>query len=241
MRSRGVSIQRALREITIYTGKARDFDVFREFMEMYRENRSDMVEGLAGLEMILESIHDGLTDKVVKYLGDSDYRKVKKDLLTFIGNLNAERSIFIKQNLFMIVPEQLQHCFRNVYFGHEEVWNGSLDPVLLHEFRKTCKRLRYTAEFLSPTFDNILEPLLGYFKQLQDVLGEIHDYSVWTYELSRIASNASELSVLVTISDLKKYIEEHMESAKLRFVKMRNERLNKDRIRGLIKEVTSRC
>jgi CHAD domain len=48
----------------------------------------------------------------------------------------------------------------------------------LHDMRIACKRLRYVMEIFGIAFDSDLEPELDQIKELQDLLGDIHDCDV---------------------------------------------------------------
>lgn len=48
----------------------------------------------------------------------------------------------------------------------------------LHDMRIACKRLRYLLEIFGPAFDTDLAPYIDAVKELQDVLGDIHDCDV---------------------------------------------------------------
>jgi CHAD domain len=48
----------------------------------------------------------------------------------------------------------------------------------LHDMRIACKRLRYLLEIFDVAFRSDLDPFLEQVKQLQDILGDIHDCDV---------------------------------------------------------------
>jgi hypothetical protein len=48
----------------------------------------------------------------------------------------------------------------------------------LHDMRIACKRLRYVMEIFGIAFESDLEPELDQIKELQDLLGDIHDCDV---------------------------------------------------------------
>jgi hypothetical protein len=66
----------------------------------------------------------------------------------------------------------------------DEVWSyehAVLDPAAvteLHDMRIAFKRLRYLIEIFGLAFDEDLEPYLERVKDMQDLLGEIHDRDV---------------------------------------------------------------
>jgi len=52
-------------------------------------------------------------------------------------------------------------------------------PEQLHELRIACKRLRYTAEFLSPVYPEGLRKLIRTATRMQTFLGDVHDANVY--------------------------------------------------------------
>jgi inorganic triphosphatase YgiF len=53
-----------------------------------------------------------------------------------------------------------------------------------HELRIAAKRLRYTMEIFSTLYRNGFTNEIAVLKQLQDILGEMHDYYVWRQDLT---------------------------------------------------------
>jgi hypothetical protein len=60
----------------------------------------------------------------------------------------------------------------------------------LHDMRIAAKRLRYVLELLGPCFGPYARPAARHAKELQDVLGEIHDCDV---QLPRVLSDLERL------------------------------------------------
>ena len=49
----------------------------------------------------------------------------------------------------------------------------------LHQMRIAAKKLRYSIEIFAPLFDGALDEQLATAKEVQKILGEIHDCDVW--------------------------------------------------------------
>jgi CHAD domain-containing protein len=72
----------------------------------------------------------------------------------------------------------------------------------LHRLRIAWKRLRYTLEIFAPAFAGQLELALGAVKDLQKLLGDIHDADVWITRLPKLIAkqengNRTGLSALL--------------------------------------------
>jgi sugar phosphate isomerase/epimerase len=63
-------------------------------------------------------------------------------------------------------------------WGYERVVQRPDAVTELHDMRIACKRLRYLLEIFSVAFSADLEPYIDQVKELQDLLGEIHDRDV---------------------------------------------------------------
>ena len=55
-----------------------------------------------------------------------------------------------------------------------------LDNETLHKLRIECKKLRYATEFFKPLYGGQMKSFTGHLKNLQDLLGLIHDTAVMT-------------------------------------------------------------
>ena len=70
-----------------------------------------------------------------------------------------------------------------VLYSHAD---GLADPTHVeehHAMRIAAKKLRYTVEMVSPVFGDALNATLTAAKQLQTLLGEVHDCDVWDEHL----------------------------------------------------------
>lgn len=63
-------------------------------------------------------------------------------------------------------------------WGYERVVQQPDAVTELHDMRIACKRLRYLLEIFSIAFSDDLEPYIDQVKELQDLLGDIHDRDV---------------------------------------------------------------
>ncbi|WP_440950187.1 YfcE family phosphodiesterase [Methanosphaerula subterraneus] len=61
-----------------------------------------------------------------------------------------------------------------------------------HEMRKAAKHLRYTMEVFAPLYPGGLKAELKTFKQLQELLGDMHDCDVWVDSLPRFLVEEKE-------------------------------------------------
>lgn len=102
-------------------------------------------------------------DKLIHWCNKKRWRqglsKVEKE------NLSREITYFSNQVLE-------NHRCRVLNMGQDI---RQMDADALHRLRIECKKLRYATEFFSPLYGTKMTPFLKQLKQLQDVLGLIHD------------------------------------------------------------------
>jgi CHAD domain-containing protein len=55
-----------------------------------------------------------------------------------------------------------------------------------HAMRIAAKRLRYTMEFFKPVYDGGLDRVIEAIKQVQSLLGDVHDCDVWVDQLDKM-------------------------------------------------------
>lgn len=65
----------------------------------------------------------------------------------------------------------------------------------LHEMRIAAKRLRYTLEIFAPLYEKRLEPPIKVVKEIQTLLGDLHDCDVWVDFLDGFMKEERERSV----------------------------------------------
>lgn len=92
---------------------------------------------------------------------------------------------FGSENIYLYTPSLYQQAFEAISSTLEDFlsYEGYIqDPdniEELHAMRIAGKHLRYTLEIFAPIYGNALDPHIRAMKDLQDLLGEIHDNDVW--------------------------------------------------------------
>ncbi|QLH74698.1 MAG: CHAD domain-containing protein [Methanomassiliicoccales archaeon] len=173
---------RTVKGVTRSLGEARDLDVQIEFLMSYISKKEDD----ASLHRLLASLckkrnlAQASVDRSVKELIEEGALRSLKDWcddsLSYVDDLRA-----IKRKALIGAMAGIDDLF--------EFDRYVQDPSAViehHEMRIATKKLRYTLEIFSGVFEGGLRPYIKKLKELQDVLGEMHDCDVWTSMLARI-------------------------------------------------------
>ncbi|MGA2239528.1 MAG: YfcE family phosphodiesterase [Candidatus Bathyarchaeia archaeon] len=184
---------RGIRNVARSSGAARDADVQLTFLEDYSRTVEDRnaLPGLAYLMTLQKARRVGMQFNVVSALDALDGSNILTDIatssMTILRNLLHERN---RSESAIKTPSTCEKARDHI--------STRLDEVLVleqfvhvesaaakhHELRIAAKRLRYTMEIFSSLYKEELKEQISLMKQLQDVLGEIHDYDVWVQEFS---------------------------------------------------------
>ena len=78
------------------------------------------------------------------------------------------------ENAQSVLPKLVEKYFK----AGRKAADGKRSADELHQFRIRTKRFRYTLELFVPAYGDRLDPELEPVRELQKVLGKIHDYHV---------------------------------------------------------------
>ncbi len=78
------------------------------------------------------------------------------------------------ENARSVLPKLAEKYFK----AGRKAADGNRTPDELHQFRIKTKRFRYTLELFLPTYGSRLDRELEPIRELQKVLGKLHDYHI---------------------------------------------------------------
>jgi putative phosphoesterase len=184
---------REVRNVTRSSGAARDADVQLTFLEDYSRTVEDRnaLPGLAYLMTLQKARRVGMQSNVVSALDALDGSNILTDIatssMTILRNLLHQRN---RSEFAIKTPSTYEKARDHISTRLDEVLaleqfvHDESAAAKHHELRIAAKRLRYTMEIFSSLYKEELKEQISLMKQLQDVLGEIHDYDVWVQEFS---------------------------------------------------------
>ena len=181
--------QKQIRRITRALGEARDTDVQLHCVEAFRRQQPDVPfrPGLDRLTLRLQQRRIRAQQRVVKVLQQVEHLHTLDDLAQTLRQLRVLRHL---QPVPSQSPELLALAGQAISTNLAEML--SYEPYVhqpeavaeLHAMRIATKHFRYAMEIFAALYPDELKKYLQTARNLQDLLGEIHDSDVWTLELA---------------------------------------------------------
>ncbi|MCE5301685.1 MAG: CHAD domain-containing protein [Planctomycetaceae bacterium] len=181
--------QKTLRRMTARLGRARDCDVQIEFLCGALSSLVDKecFPAVSRILVRLERQRERLQRPVVRAVNriessgvlQSMRRATKRILRTTPTNNTTVDA--------MAQPRRRILRQLDAMLGHRHCLADPNDRAGHHALRIAMKRLRYTLEIVRPLYCGQLDEAFDGAKQLQTLLGEVHDCDVWCDQLDRFA------------------------------------------------------
>jgi len=175
--------RRGIKGITKALGEARDIDVQVGYLTALSGRSAG--PGQAGIALVLERKAGQRAEVQEQVLGWLDNMKEEGVISEMEDRLSKAMSRYQSKGTEVRSRAGYAAGLANVTLRVTAVlaleWSVT-DPSAVkehHALRIACKRLRYTLEAFRPLFDDQLKPEIGELKQVQDLLGEMHDCDVW--------------------------------------------------------------
>ncbi|MGH8614763.1 MAG: CHAD domain-containing protein [Gammaproteobacteria bacterium] len=163
------------------TGTARDMDVYlSKFAGLKTSLPATFQEDLMPLLAHLRAQKDLAHRDLARALGSSRYKKLKQDWLSLLDAEVPQCSSLANATrpIGGVADECIRRAHRRALKEGKQIREDSAPPML-HQLRRTCKKLRYLLEFFHRLYPgHAMEELLAPLKKLQDNLGEYQDLQV---------------------------------------------------------------
>jgi len=162
--------------------------------------------------------------QVSNLLTQSDYQQLK---VVYEGWLQSPQFKAIAQLPLLLVLVDLLNPLLSKLLLHPGWLISSQDTskasrLRLHDLRKTCKYVRYQAEFFREFYDSSFQAWIEELKLLQDNLGKVQD----TYVLSSLLANQLQHSTPLT--ELQQAIQDNRNQALMGWETIRHRYLTSD-------------
>ena len=163
------------------TGPTRDMDVYLLNFDNYRSSLPKSIQAN------LDPLHDFLIAHqkkeqaaLAKVMKSARYRSLIDSWLATLQSALPEQSILpnAMRPVIEVADKRIFKVYQRVMREGLEIGPDS-HAELLHDLRKTCKKLRYLMEFFQNLYPSAkINVLIGVLKSLQSNLGDFQDYEV---------------------------------------------------------------
>jgi putative phosphoesterase len=179
--------KKTVKNLTACSGAARDADVLIAFLENHLTHvNSRAARGLGYLIAVQKARRGAMQSDLVQVLDSLETSGILADISvscrTIRGRGYAEnasiKTLSTYEKAHNRIVARLDELLELGRFVHDQS-----AVTKHHELRIAAKRLRYTMEIFSSIYRNELRDQIALMKQFQDLLGEMHDYYVWTQDL----------------------------------------------------------
>jgi len=184
----GKTWQREIRRVTRSLGEARDADVQILFVEeqVRRCREPRFPRGLNRLLLRLRQRRSDLQSRVVKRVAHlvegGVIDQMERDLAPLAGDPGKPSA---PSRTLGVRAEGLIQARLEELLAYEPFVARPACAVELHRMRIAAKRLRYCLELFDPLYNGRLKGTITALKNIQDLLGLIHDCDVWQGLLPR--------------------------------------------------------
>jgi len=184
--------RRRIRRVTDELGDARDKDVQIEFLcdTLQRLTEKTAYGGIARLMVRLQRQRERLQAKVVRAVDRLDRSGVLGEMRAAAKRLVAAAKvgrISVQSPCTFSQTEQQILQRLNELMSDQDSLADPQAKQRHHAMRIAAKRLRYTVEIARPVYPGRLKSTLAAVKNLQGMLGEIHDCDVWLEQFDAYA------------------------------------------------------
>lgn len=179
-----INWNRQVKRITRSLGAARDLDVQIDFLEKYLADQTDASHrlGVERLLLRLRQQREKLQPDVVEALERLEKSSVIAEMdETFRQQVVHARLHGISDHSPFVYLE----AYRNIMLRLEQMLAYDVyvyQPECItqhHSMRIAAKKLRYVIEVYEPLYNGAMKEPLAHVKEIQELLGELHDTDVW--------------------------------------------------------------
>jgi CHAD domain-containing protein len=194
-RKRFAEWEAQIKRITKALGAARDTDVQIDVLQSFLASLTDRKQqaGIKRLLLRLQQQREQLQVKVIKALDDLESGRVIDDMTDTLHEMFVQARVQAAGDDTLHAAGAPAEVATEVYQRAEQAIRLKLEEFLayemyvpqpdriaeLHAMRIAAKHLRYTLEIFAPLYDDNLKKPIKVVKEMQEMLGDIHDCDVW--------------------------------------------------------------
>jgi CHAD domain-containing protein len=185
--------RREIRRLAQELGDARDKDVQIEYVRgaLAEIHEPQYVPGIARLLVTFEHQRESVQVRVLKALDRFRQSRTAEEISATIKPMAGHETVEPSEFVLRRAEEQIVSRLEELLAFESSLADAS-DQQQHHAMRIAAKRLRYTMEICRGAFAGKLDPLLAPIKEIQSLLGEIHDRDVWGVQLDALLAEERE-------------------------------------------------
>ena len=179
--------KKAVKNLTVSCGAARDADILITFLRDYSTRvDSRAARGLEYLITMQKARRSAMQSDLVKVIDSLNASGILAHISASCRAIRANEegknpsieTLSTYENAHNHIVARLDELLKLGRFVHDQS-----AVTKHHELRIAAKRLRYTMEIFSTIYGDELRDQIALMKKFQDLLGEMHDYYVWSQDL----------------------------------------------------------
>jgi CHAD domain-containing protein len=173
-----------MRRVTKALGAARDADVQIAWVQDFMKQEADEAQrvGIERLLLRLRQQRTRLQVKVVQALDRLEDRRILADMNETLQELLVHARVYEVETLPTDLYRRANEAIRlrlEEFLTYEPHVAHPERATELHHMRIAAKHLRYTLEVFEPLYDRALRKPIKIVKEIQELLGQVHDCDVW--------------------------------------------------------------
>jgi CHAD domain-containing protein len=192
--------RKKMRRLAQGLGAARDRDVQIEFIRGVLAGLKDKRHraGIARLLVRLGQSRQAIQPEVVKAVDRFEASGVAEEMLAAAGKMRSKlkkRHPSVQSDFVFARAQEYIADRLNELMSFEDCVNDPQDQEHHHAMRIAAKRLRYTLEICQPAYEDRLDRFIRAVKDLQTLLGDLHDCDVWVEHLGAFLEEERERTI----------------------------------------------
>ncbi|OHB79250.1 MAG: hypothetical protein A2V98_06315 [Planctomycetes bacterium RBG_16_64_12] len=192
--------RKRVRQLTQGLGPARDKDVQITFLRGVLAGLEDPGHraGISRLVLRLEQSRRALQPEVIEAVDRLEASGVTEEMLAaakrMLSELKQREASVRSRSAARWAEDHILTCL-NEFMEYEDCLANPQDVQQHHAMRIAAKGLRYTMEICQPCYEGGLEEFVQVVKNVQSLLGDIHDCDVWVEDLPRFVEEERERTI----------------------------------------------
>jgi CHAD domain-containing protein len=236
-----------IKTVTKLLSDARDLDVQIAFLQDYIQ-KSPERQGLLPLLKCYKNRRKTVQATITRGLKKLQCSKVLKEIIVFSKHMTNELSTdpFDVSSVIEKSSWYITSLLEDFLALSDYVYQES-KTLKHHEMRIHVKKLRYTMEAFAPLYKDGLDTEIGVLKELQDLLGEMHDCDVWLNfiskftktELATAEEDLNSVEFKQAVTEFSIYVKWSKKRYYASFIQLWDEKISQDFFGSLRKTVNT--